>query len=78
MITDSDITIISTVYSWIAVKARGKYRASMRFDGMDNVRIVLTDANYNPVFSHEWQHGDSAASFAHSLQLRLNETGILN
>lgn len=52
-------------------ETRGKCRASMRFDGMDNVRIVLTDANYNPLFSHEWQHGDNAESFTDALAVRL-------
>lgn len=78
MITEQDTIIIAKVYAWLEAKARGKYRASMRFEGMEHVRIVLTDANYNPVFSHAWQHGDSAASFAASLEARLNETGILN
>ena len=78
MITEQDMCIIAKVYSRLEATTRGKYRASMRFEGMEHVRIVLTDANYNPVFSHAWQYGDSVASFAASLETRLNETGILN
>ena len=69
---------IARAYFTLERETRGTCRMSMRFDGVEHVRIVMTDANYNPIFSHEWQHGDSAASFAHSLETRLNETGILN
>ena len=50
----------------------------MRIDGVEDVRIMLTDDNYNTIFSHSWQQGDSAASFALSLETRINETNIIN
>lgn len=78
MITELDLTVIGEVYSGLIAKASGKYRVSMRIDNMDDVRIVLTDDNYNPIFSHAWQYGDTAASFASSLDARIKETGILN
>lgn len=78
MITEQDTVIVAKVYAWLEAKARGKYRASLRIDGVEDVRIMLTDDNYNTIFSHSWQHGDSAASFALSLETRINETDIIN
>lgn len=78
MITEQDMAIIARAFRSLESKTRGVYKAVLNFDGIESARITLYDKEYNVAFSHDWQTGDSAASFVGALETRLNTTDIIN
>ena len=78
MITEQDMAIIARAYRALESKTRDVYKAVLNFADIESVRITLYDKEYNVVFSHDWQSGDSAASFVGALETRLNATDIIN
>ena len=78
MITEQDMAIIARAYRSLESKTRGAYKAVLNFADIESARITLYDKEYNVAFSHDWQAGDSAASFVGALETRLNATNIIN
>lgn len=78
MITEQDMAIIARAFRALESKTRGVYKAVLNFDGIESVRITLYDKEYNVAFSHDWQTGDSAASFVGALETRLSMSEIIN
>ena len=78
MITEQDMAIIARAFRALEGKVRGKYKAVLNFNGIESARITLYDREYNMAFCHDWQTGDSAASFVGALETRLNATDIIN